>query len=82
MRLKSTGACLMPLVVRYPHSLLSVHIHASYCLLPPKSFPQPPSPYLPYEFTMEGMLERIMVYLEHQVCADKALTHCAVFVAQ
>ena len=28
---------------------------------------QPPSPYLPLEFTMEGMLQRIMVYMEHQV---------------
>lgn len=27
---------------------------------------QPPPPYLPYEFTYEGFLERVAIYLENQ----------------
>ena len=30
-------------------------------------------PYLPYEYTCEGMLERIHAYIQHQVCGSPTL---------
>lgn len=33
-------------------------------------------PYLPYEFTCEGMLQRMNVFIEKQVCSV-ARRHCA-----
>ena len=48
------------------------HTHTHTLLLftdrhvPPFLLPQRPPPYIPYEFTFEGMLERITAYLKNQ----------------